>query len=69
MAISVANFTSNNFRNRHSADVPTAPMNACYWHLANNPTASMFARYWTKADKVKFWSEMVCPLMTRSGQR
>ncbi len=30
MAISVANFTSDNFCNRHSADLPTAPMNDCY---------------------------------------
>jgi hypothetical protein len=38
-----------------------------YWHKADNPAAPAFVRYWTKADKAGFPPEMVCPLMTQSG--
>src|SRR4029434_7821973 len=39
------------------------------WHLADKATAPTFVRYWTKVDKVEFWPETVCPLMTQSGHR
>jgi hypothetical protein len=40
-----------------------------FWHLADKATAPTFVRYWTKVDKVEFWPETVCPLMTQSGHR
>jgi hypothetical protein len=36
--------------------------------VRHDPTAPEFVRYWTKADKVGFWREMACQLMTQSGQ-
>src|SRR5664280_2084900 len=36
-----------------------------YRHIADNPTVAAFVRFWTKADRVKFWPTMACPLMTQ----
>jgi hypothetical protein len=41
--------------------------NVYYWHLADKAAVPAFVCFWTKADKVEFWPETVCLLITQSG--